>query len=113
MIKKVEQKKINGIQSHKPSANTSLASQKNLSRSKSKTNLHVLQSRKNLLENKGIQKIKNPKINSAHTSNQNSLAKITDRQESAKNKIVLLRSNSKNNFKEEKNSFKNKNIKLK
>ncbi len=43
--------------------------------------------------------MKNKKINSAHTSNQNSLAKITDWYESGKNKIVLIRSNSKNNFK--------------
>ena len=44
--KKNEQKKVLNIQSHKPSANNSLASQKNMSRSKSKTNLHCLQPRK-------------------------------------------------------------------
>lgn len=88
-LKKGESKKIIKIQSQKPSANNSLSSQKNLSRSKSKSNLHGLQARKFNGENASSKKSKPYNLYSATNSNQNSFAKLTERTGSVKNKINL------------------------
>lgn len=107
--KKSECKKITNIHSQKPSANNSVASNKNMSRSKSKTNLHCLQPRKFGEKSEKNLVLKGNNVRSAHSSQQNSFLKNLEGSES-RGKVLLLRTHSKNNLKDDKNSLKSKQV---